>query len=67
MCFWYGLSSRHRQAVGAVIRARAMSSCLPGCQSFSQALCQGLEGVPMEKLGGNEAGKLRWVEVQMRP
>ena len=53
------------QAVGAVIRARPMSSRLPGCQSFSQTLCKCLEGMLMEKLGGKEARKLMWLVVQI--
>lgn len=47
------------ETVGAVIRAGPMSTCPPQSQSFSQALCQCLEVVPVEKLGGKEAGKIK--------
>lgn len=45
------------QAVGAVIRAGPMSTWCPGFQSF-QALCQCLEGVPVEELEGRRLESL---------
>lgn len=65
MCFWCGLSARHSTGLSSCNQSQANVSWLSGCQSFFQALCV-FGGYSHGKLGGKEAGKLKYLEVQTR-